>query len=48
MNNEGGGLTGFMYLKFAEPDNPDPERAYMNFPIYRYAETLLILAEALE
>ncbi|MGF6850439.1 hypothetical protein QFZ51_005674 [Chitinophaga sp. W3I9] len=47
MNNEGGGLTGFMYLKFAEPGNPDPERAYMNFPIYRYAETLLILAEAL-
>lgn len=47
MNNEGGGLTGFMYLKFAEPDNPNPEHAYMNFPLYRYAETLLILAEAL-
>ncbi|PSL47823.1 putative outer membrane starch-binding protein [Chitinophaga niastensis] len=47
MNNEGGGLTGFMYLKFAEPDNPNPENAYMNFPLYRYAETLLILAEAL-
>ncbi|MBS0026995.1 RagB/SusD family nutrient uptake outer membrane protein [Chitinophaga sp. 22321] len=47
MNNEGGGLTGFMYLKFAEPDNPKPEEAFMNFPLYRYAETLLILAEAL-
>ncbi|HEY9260805.1 RagB/SusD family nutrient uptake outer membrane protein [Chitinophaga sp.] len=47
MNNEGGGLTGFMYLKFAEPTNPNPENAYMNFPIYRYAETLLVLAEAL-
>jgi starch-binding outer membrane protein, SusD/RagB family len=47
MNNEGGGLTGFMYLKFAEPTNPNPENAYMNFPVYRYAETLLVLAEAL-
>lgn len=47
MNNEGGGLTGFMYLKFNEPDFPKPEESYTNWPIYRYAETLLVLAEAL-
>ena len=47
MNSEGGGITGFMYLKFAEPENPNPTRSYTNFPIYRYAETLLSLAEAL-
>lgn len=47
MNNEGGGLTGYMYLKFAEPTNPDPENAYMNFALYRFAETYLMLAEAL-
>lgn len=47
MNNEGGGLTGFMYLKFNEPTFPKPDQSYTNWPIYRYAETLLIIAEAL-
>ena len=47
MNNEGGGLTGYMYLKFNEPDFPKPEESFTNWPIYRYAETLLVLAEAL-
>ena len=47
MNNEGGGLTGYMYLKFNEPDFPKPDQSYTNWPIYRYAETLLVLAEAL-
>lgn len=47
MNSEGGGITGYMYLKFAEPENPNPTRSYTNFPIYRYAETWLMLAEAL-
>lgn len=47
MNNEGGGLTGYMYLKFNEPDFPKPGNSYTNWPIYRYAEALLIRAEAL-
>lgn len=47
MNNEGGGLTGYMYLKFNDPTNPKPDENWANWPIYRYAETLLILAEAL-
>lgn len=47
MNNEGGGLTGYMYLKFNEPDFPKPGESFTNWPIYRYAETLLVLAEAL-
>jgi len=47
MNNEGGGLTGYMYLKFNDPTNPKPGENWANWPIYRYSETLLILAEAL-
>ncbi len=47
MNSEGGGLTGYMYLKFNDPTWKDPVNDYINFPIYRYAETLLMLAEAL-
>ncbi|WP_316835414.1 RagB/SusD family nutrient uptake outer membrane protein [Pedobacter nutrimenti] len=47
MNNEGGGLTGYMYLKFNDLTNPKPEEGWTNWPIYRYAENLLILAEAL-
>lgn len=47
MNNEGGGLTGFMYLKFNEPTFPKVDESFTNWPIYRYSETLLILAEAL-
>ncbi|SEN45628.1 Starch-binding associating with outer membrane [bacterium A37T11] len=47
MNSEGGGLTGFMYLKFNEPTFTQPDLSYTNWPIYRYSETLLILAEAL-
>ena len=47
MNNEGGGLTGYMYLKFNDLTNPKPDENWANWPIYRYAEALLILAEAL-
>ncbi len=47
MNNEGGGLTGFMYLKFNEPTNTQPTNSFTNWPIYRYAETFLFIAEAL-
>ena len=47
INNEGGGITGFMYLKYNEPTNNTPSQAWINFSIYRYAEALLFLAEAL-
>lgn len=47
MNTEGGGLTGYMYLKFNDLTLVNPYTNYCNWPIYRYAETLLILAEAL-
>ena len=47
MNTEGGGLTGYMYLKFNDLTLVDPYTNYCNWPIYRYAETLLVLAEAL-
>jgi len=47
MNSEGGGLTGYMYLKFNDPESLKPGDGYTNWPIYRYAENLLILAEAL-
>lgn len=47
MNNEGGGVTGFMYLKYNELTIPAPYDSWTNFSLYRYAETLLILAEAL-
>lgn len=44
---EGGGLTGYMYLKFNNLTLLAPGKNYCNWPIYRYSETLLILAEAL-
>jgi len=47
LGTSGGGLTGYMYLKFNDPTNPKPEEGWTNWPIYRYAEDLLILAEAL-
>lgn len=47
MNNEGGGLTGYMYLKFNEPTLTQPTESFTNWPIYRYAETFLLIAEAL-
>lgn len=47
INSEGGGLTGYMYLKFNEPNYSKPSEGFANWPIYRYAETLLIVAEAL-
>lgn len=47
INNEGGGITGFMYLKYNAPEISTPDAAWMNFSLYRYAEVLLILAEAL-
>ncbi|GAO42039.1 RagB/SusD family nutrient uptake outer membrane protein [Flavihumibacter petaseus] len=47
MNAEGGGLTGYMYLKFNDLTLLDPYTNYGNWPIYRYAEALLVLAEAL-
>jgi len=47
LGTSGGGLTGYMYLKFNDPTNPKPGENWANWPIYRYAEDLLILAEAL-
>lgn len=47
INTEGGGITGYMYLKFNDPTNPKPGENWANWPIYRYSETLLLLAEAL-
>ncbi len=47
MNTEGGGLTGYMYMKFNDLTLLDPYTNYCNWPIYRYSETLLVLAEAL-
>lgn len=47
INSEGGGITGYMYLKFNEPAYSKPAEGFANWPIYRYAEALLIVAEAL-
>lgn len=47
INSEGGGITGYMYLKFNEPEYVKTGAGFANWPIYRYAETLLIIAEAL-
>lgn len=47
INTEGGGITGYMYLKFNDQTNPKPGENWANWPIYRYSETLLLLAEAL-
>lgn len=47
INSEGGGITGYMYLKFNEPEYSKSSEGFANWPIYRYAEALLIVAEAL-
>lgn len=47
INNEGGGITGFMYLKFNDLSLTKPDASWTNFSLYRYAEVLLIQAEAL-
>lgn len=47
INNEGGGITGFMYLKYNDQMLTKPANSWTNFSLYRYAEVLLIAAEAL-
>lgn len=47
INNEGGGITGYMYLKYNDPKLEKPGASWTNFSLYRYAEVLLIQAEAL-
>ena len=47
INNEGGGITGYMYLKYNDPELEKPDASWTNFSLYRYAEVLLIQAEAL-
>lgn len=47
INNEGGGITGYMYLKYNDPELKKPYASWINFSLYRYAEVLLIQAEAL-
>lgn len=47
MNTEGGGITGFMYLKYNDLLLSKPGDSWTNFSLYRYAEVLLIQAEAL-
>lgn len=47
INNEGGGITGYMYLKYNDQILETPSKSWTNFSLYRYAEVLLIAAEAL-
>lgn len=47
INNEGGGITGYMYLKYNDQELKKPDASWTNFSLYRYAEVLLIQAEAL-
>lgn len=47
MNTEGGGITGYMYLKYNDLQLSKPGDSWTNFSLYRYAEVLLIQAEAL-
>lgn len=47
INQEGGGITGFMYLKYNDPLLEKIDQAWINYSLYRYAEVLLIYAEAL-
>lgn len=47
INNEGGGITGFMYLKYNDLQLSKPDNSWTNYSLYRYAEVLLIQAEAL-
>ncbi|MCC8170682.1 MAG: RagB/SusD family nutrient uptake outer membrane protein [Parabacteroides sp.] len=47
INHEGGGITGYMYLKYNDQELVKPDASWANFSLYRYAEVLLIYAEAL-
>ena len=47
INHEGGGITGYMYLKYNDQELEKPSASWTNFCLYRYAEVLLIYAEAL-
>lgn len=47
INHEGGGITGYMYLKYNDQELIKPDASWTNFSLYRYAEVLLIYAEAL-
>lgn len=47
INHEGGGVTGYMYLKYNDQELVKPDASWTNFSLYRYAEVLLIYAEAL-
>lgn len=47
INHEGGGITGYMYLKYNDQELVKPDASWSNFSLYRYAEVLLIYAEAL-
>lgn len=47
MNTEGGGITGYMYLKYNDLQLSKPGDSWTNYSLYRYAEVLLIQAEAL-
>ncbi len=47
INREGGGITGFMYLKYNDLEFAKPDQSWTNFSLYRYSEVLLILAESL-
>lgn len=47
INHEGGGITGYMYLKYNDQELIKPWDSWTNFSLYRYAEVLLIYAEAL-
>ena len=47
INHEGGGITGYMYLKYNDQELVKPDASWTNFSLYRYAEVLLIYAEAL-
>lgn len=46
-NGAGGGITGYMYLKYNDLELTKPDASWTNFSLYRYAEVLLIQAEAL-
>lgn len=45
--NNGGGITGYMYMKYNDQKLTKPDASWTNFSLYRYAEVLLIQAEAL-
>lgn len=47
IGNESAGKTGFMYMKYNDLNHPKPYSSWVNWSIYRYAEVLLLSAEAL-